>query len=158
MSDDTPDDIEFSPDTPGDDGVLGPEDTLTTDDLSYDPLDTGILPPDRWSPAEKYGNTPEEERRGESLDQLLAEEEPDVDADLDPEDVEDDGDPDEETIPDEWPEGGEPEPRAGRLVAEDEGVHEDVEQEAIARDVGIDGGAAGAEEAAVHVIPEDEVP
>jgi len=153
MSDDTPDDTEDSPDSPGDDGVLGPEDTLTSDDLLYDPLDTGILPPDHWSAAEGFGNTPEEERRGESLDQLLAEEEPDIGADLDLEEGED---PDEDTISDEWPDG--PEPRAGRLVAEDEGAHEDVEQEAIARDVGIDGGAAGAEEAAVHVIPEDQVP
>ncbi|MGW9212261.1 DUF5709 domain-containing protein [Embleya sp. NPDC055664] len=142
MSDDTWDPVEDSPDTPGDDGVLGPEDTLSTDDLSYDPLDTGIVPPDRWSAAERYGNTPEESRRGESLDQLLAEEEPDI--------------ADDDAVSDEW-EGG-PDPRAGRLVATDEGAHEDTESEAIARDVGIDGGAAGAEEAAMHVIPEEEVP
>ncbi len=59
--------------------------------------------------------------------------------------------------------GGEGEPvdaeagtdRAGRLVAPDEGAHGDVTKESVADDVGIDGGAAGAEEAAMHVV-EDE--
>ena len=45
--------------------------------------------------------------------------------------------------------------RAGRLVAPDEGVHTDTTKESVADDVGIDGGAAGAEEAAMHVV-EDE--
>lgn len=64
---------------PEDDGVLDAQDTLESDDLDYDPLEAGISPPDHWSPAESYGNTAEEARRGESLDQLLAEEEPDID-------------------------------------------------------------------------------
>ena len=42
--------------------------------------------------------------------------------------------------------------RAGRLVAPDEGFGEDVEAELVAEDVGIDGGAASAEEAAIHII------
>ena len=41
--------------------------------------------------------------------------------------------------------------RAGRLVAEDEGVRTDTEKDLVATDVGIDGAGAGAEEAAVHV-------
>lgn len=45
--------------------------------------------------------------------------------------------------------------RAGRLVAPDEGAHTDTVSEEVAEDVGIDGGAAGAEEAAVHVIPDE---
>ena len=45
-------------------------------------------------------------------------------------------------------------PRAGRLVAPDEGAHPDEEAEEIATDVGRDGYAASAEEAAVHI--EDE--
>ena len=45
--------------------------------------------------------------------------------------------------------------RAGRLVEEDEGAREDTDSELFARDVGIDGAGASAEEAAVHVIPED---
>ena len=45
--------------------------------------------------------------------------------------------------------------RAGRLVAPDWGFGEDAEAELVAEDVGISGGAASAEEAAVHII-EDE--
>ncbi|MYS49205.1 hypothetical protein GTW46_03850, partial [Streptomyces sp. SID6013] len=45
--------------------------------------------------------------------------------------------------------------RSGRLVAPDEGVRTDTTKETVAQDVGIDGGAAGAEEAAMHVV-EDE--
>ena len=44
--------------------------------------------------------------------------------------------------------------RAGRLVEPDEGVREDVEKDLVATDVGIDGGAASAEEAAMHVVEE----
>lgn len=42
--------------------------------------------------------------------------------------------------------------RAGRLVEPDAGASGDREQDLIADDVGIDEGAAGAEEAAVHVL------
>ncbi len=45
--------------------------------------------------------------------------------------------------------------RSGRLVAPDEGAHEDEESALVAMDVGIDGAAASAEEAAVHVVDED---
>jgi hypothetical protein len=61
-----------------DDGVLDASDTLDGNP-GDDPLDPGVLPPDRWSAGEGYGNTLSEEEAGESLDQLLAEEEPDVD-------------------------------------------------------------------------------
>lgn len=44
--------------------------------------------------------------------------------------------------------------RAGRLVAPDEGAHGDDEAESIGTDVGIDGGAASAEEAAIHLEPD----
>ncbi|WP_420749314.1 DUF5709 domain-containing protein [Rhodococcus sp. O3] len=47
--------------------------------------------------------------------------------------------------------------RAGRLVAPDQGTGEDTESELVAEDVGIDGGGAGAEEAAVHVVDEDDI-
>jgi hypothetical protein len=42
--------------------------------------------------------------------------------------------------------------RAGRLVEPDAGGAGDTEKDLVASDVGIDGGAAGAEEAAVHVV------
>jgi hypothetical protein len=120
-----------------DDGTLDASDTLEGDP-GDDPLDQGIVPPDRWSAGEGFGTTLAEERAGESLDQLLAEEEPDQDPYADP-DLPPDGSLAEE------------EPRSGRLVAEDEGAHPDTEPDLVARDVGIDGGAASAEEAAVHV-------
>ena len=46
--------------------------------------------------------------------------------------------------------------RAGRLVDEDEGLGPDVEKDLVAEDVGIDGAGASAEEAAVHVIDDEE--
>jgi hypothetical protein len=42
-------------------------------------------------------------------------------------------------------------------VAPDQGVREDTEKDAVADDVGIDGGAASAEEAAVHIVDDDSV-
>jgi hypothetical protein len=135
-----------SDELPEDDGVLEPSDSLETDDLSEDPLDTGLLPPDRWSAAERFGSTLSESRVGESLDRRLAEEEPDLDPDA-PED------PDQA-----WPsDGSPPEARAGRLVADDEGSRATTEPDILAHDVGIDGGAASAEEAAVHVVSEDDL-
>ena len=68
-----------------DDGVLDSSDTLEDSEDPYeDPLDPGIEPADKWSAGERFGDTLAEERQGESLDQLLAEEEPDVDPYPDP--------------------------------------------------------------------------
>ncbi len=122
-----------------DDGTLDASDTLEGDP-GDDPLDTGIAAPDRWSAGESFGTTLAEERQGESLDQLLAEEEPDADPYAD-----------DDLATYAIPNDDEPDARSGRLVAEDEGAHPDTEPDLVARDVGIDGGAAGAEEAAVHI-------
>jgi hypothetical protein len=128
-----------------DDGTLDASDTLDGDP-GDDPLDAGIEPPDRWSAGERFGTTLSEERAGESLDQLLAEEEPEPDPYA------------EGDLPQDAPLASDyPEPRAGRLVAEDVGAHPDTEPDLVARDVGIDGGAAGAEEAAVHIQDEADV-
>jgi hypothetical protein len=128
-----------------DDGVLEPSDSLDGDDLTADVLDTGIDAGEGYRGATRYGTTADEERQGESLDQLLAEEEPEPT----PEDewTDEDNPQDDDHTPD---------PRSGRLVAPDEGAHGDEESDSVASDVGIDGGAAGAEEAAVHVIEEDD--
>jgi hypothetical protein len=107
-------------------------DTLTGDD-TQDPLDAGYNPPERESHSWR-GDTAEESSAGESLDDKLAEEEPDVDED-------------DLAAADE-------QPRAGRLVAPDEGAHPDEEADEIATDVGRDGQASTAEEAAMHI--EDE--
>ena len=116
-----------------------------------DPLDRGVAPPERWSAGVRLGDD------RESLDQLLAEEEPDTPFDTD-DDLPEDTDDDEEA--DEYLDGllldDGPDPRAGRLGAEDEGAHPDDEEDLVARDVGVDGGAASAEEAAVRVVEDDD--
>ena len=139
--------------------VQEPADSLTGEpgEAGDDPLDRGVIPPERWSAGIKFGSTADEQASGESLDQLLAEEEPDTPFDLD-DDLPEDDDDDEEA--DEYLDGllldDGPDPRAGPLVAEDEGAHPDDEADLVARDVGIDGGAASAEEAAVHVVEDDD--
>ena len=111
-----------------------------------DPLDRGVIPPEHWSVPMRIAATAPGRESDESLDQLLAEEEPDVDPYA------------EGDLPQDAPLAADyPEPRAGRLVAEDEGAHADTEADLVARDVGIDGGAAGAEEAAVHVEDEADI-
>lgn len=47
--------------------------------------------------------------------------------------------------------------RAGRLVDPNRGIGEDTEKDLIGEDVGIDGAAASAEEAAVHIVPDDYI-
>jgi hypothetical protein len=137
--------------------VLDASDTLDGDP-GDDPLDRGVAAPQRWSAAIRYGDTAGEQQAGESLDQLLAEEEPDV-ADEENDELagdfagdEDAGDEDVDGL---LLDDG-PDPRAGRLVAEDEGAHPDEEADLVARDTGIDGGAATAEEAAMHVVEDDD--
>jgi hypothetical protein len=139
--------------------VQEPSDSLIGDAES-DPLDRGVAPPERWSAAMRFGSTADEQEAGESLDQLLAEEEPDAALDLDDDLPEDGEDGEDEDEADEYVDGllldDGPDPRAGRLVAEDEGAHPDNESDLVARDAGIDGGAASAEEAAVHVVEDDD--
>jgi hypothetical protein len=126
-----------------------------------DPLDRGVVPPERWSGDIRRGG-----EQSESLDELLAEEEPDDTLDAleeeeeeneeeDLEDFDEDDDAGDEDVDGLLVDDG-PDPRAGRLVAEDEGAHPDDEEDLVATDVGIDGGAATAEEAAVHVVEEDD--
>ena len=107
-----------------------------------EPLDEGYSPPEKWSVAEGYGNTPLEEELGESLEQRIAQEEPEPDpyAEDDTEDLDD---------------GEVGDARAGRLIAPDEGAHEDEDSELYAEDAGIDGAGASAEEAAMHIVEDD---
>ena len=127
---------------------MDPAENLTGDGIDLDePLDTSYSPPDRRPAATRWGTTGEEQAAGESLDQRLSEEEPDPTAG--PDDYAEDGGSGED--------GGAAEPRAGRLVAPDEGAHGDTEKDEIARDVGKAGSAASAEEAAVHVVDEDSL-
>ena len=130
-------------DGPEDDGVLEPADSLDSDDLNSDVLDTGVDAGDRYTASNRFGTTADEQSRGESLDEKLSEEVPDVSAESDDED---------EDVPADL--GSERQARAGRLVEPDEGAHEDEEEEVYAIDAGIDGAGASAEEAAIHIINE----
>jgi Family of unknown function (DUF5709) len=125
-------------------------DSLVDNDRLPDPMDEGFSPPEKWSPGEGYGNTPLEEAMGESLDQRIAQEVPEPDPYEEAEAMSVDAI--EGQSVDEVTQVGDA--RAGRLVAPDEGTHTDVERDEVAQDVGIDGAAAGAEEAAVHIIEE----
>jgi uncharacterized protein DUF5709 len=129
-----------------------------TGDPGEDPLDRGLAAPQRWSAGMRYGTTAQEQEDGESLDQLLAEEEPDTAFDAEDdlsEDTAEDEDAADQDVDGLLLDGG-PDPRAGRLVADDEGAHPPSEEDLVARDAGIDGGAAAAEEAAVHVVEDDD--
>jgi hypothetical protein len=132
MSEDTPaTSTDAALNSEGDTDQLPKEDTLTqrgVDDL----LDEGYSPPERPR-SNHFGETALEEIQGESLDQRLAEEEPDIfDA----------------------PDSGASQPdRAGRLVADPDALDGRV-NDTFAEDAGVDGGAASAEEAAVHIVEE----
>jgi hypothetical protein len=132
------------------------DDSLTDNRGLPEPLDEGYSPPEKWSAAQGWGNTPLEEELGTTLEGRLQTEVPEPDPYEQAEAEAQPQDEDGEWIADDQVElAGEE--RAGRLVAPDEGVHVDTEHDQIARDVGIDGAAAGAEEAAVHVVAEDDL-
>jgi hypothetical protein len=104
-----------------------------------DVLDEGYSPPERYSQLIREGEH-------ETLDERLEEEipEPDPYVSDDQDEILDDGEVGEE--------------RAGRLVDPNEGIGPDVEADLVGNDVGIDGGAASAEEAAVHIVTDSERP
>jgi Family of unknown function (DUF5709) len=133
------------------------EDQLTNEDTLNDPegevedeLDRGYSPPESYSAGQGFGNTPYEEATGESLDQRIAQE------DLEPDPyvaAEQGADPDDEAGASDGEVGDR---RAGRLVDVDEGLGEDTEKDLVGDDVGIDGAAASAEEAAVHIVSDQD--
>ncbi len=124
---------------------LQPNDSLEDRGVD-DVLDEGMNPPEREPDHLKH---PE---GGESLEERLDDEEPEVweeaeaEAQAGPDDVVD-GDVGGEV-------GGE---RTGRLMAPDEGAHADVDRDLVAEDEGIDGAGASAEEAAMHTIEDEDV-
>ncbi|MFF2362755.1 DUF5709 domain-containing protein [Streptomyces sp. NPDC058122] len=141
------------PDIREDEGILDPEDTLES--RGSDPFDDGWSPPERPLAVDHLGTTAREQRQGESLDEKLAEERTDPalrdpDEDDESDDLRDDGgEPlDNEVGPD-------PEER---FLALDVGAHDDAEHDMIAEDVGAEGDAEPAEQADVHLIPDDDMP
>jgi hypothetical protein len=152
MTDGEPAGWDYTDDEP-DEGQLSAADTLEDRGLD-DALDEGYSPPERYRGVTAFGVTAAEAARGESLDERLRQEIPDQSlpstgpwyrSDVDEEGVDAEADEffDEAEVGD---------ARAGRLVALDEGLDPDNEADLIGGDVGIDGGAASAEEAAVHIV------
>ncbi len=133
-----------------DDNQLQPEDTLIDRGID-DVLDEGISPPERPYGTGAFSTS-------ETMDQLLSEEEPDPDSrinvlfDAAEQDRSDAAERDAE-FPSRREVGR---VRAGRIIAPDSGFGEDTESELVAEDVGISGGAASAEEAAMHIIEDGE--
>ncbi|MCD9195307.1 DUF5709 domain-containing protein [Streptomyces albireticuli] len=152
MSDDVMGDEVYQParsgrrDHPGD---LDLENALDGD-LYDQVLDAGYSPPERPLGVDHHGTTAREQRERESLGRRLAEEVPEIAM------------PDGDGIGD--VPGGEGEPideevgekRAGRIVATIDAMPPR-RNDVFAFDVGIDGGAASAEEAAMHVVPDEPV-
>jgi hypothetical protein len=114
--------------------VLDPQQSLIDRGVD-DPLDEGYSPPERYSQLIREGEH-------ETLDERLEDEIPEPDPYA----------PQDEEILDDGEVGDE---RAGRLMEPNEGLGPDEESDLVGIDVGIDGGAASAEEAAVHVVPDD---
>ena len=149
-----------------DEDQLQPEDTL--DDRGVDDLlDEGYSPPEHPRGVNAFGTTAAEQRQGESIERRLAHEMPDpANAFEDPDadsytldtytldsDLAGDDDPDDIAAEDDFLRDGEVgDRRSGRLIAPDEGTHEDTEAHMVAYDAGIDGGGSSAEEAAMHII------
>lgn len=106
-----------------------------------DVLDEGMTTPERWSVIERTNEH-------DTIDERISEEEPDPNQSAVPENA----DAFEDFI-DDGEVGGE---RSGRLVDPNEGIGEDVDSELYGTDVGIDGAAASAEEAAVHVVDDHD--
>ncbi|MFE5618867.1 DUF5709 domain-containing protein [Streptomyces sp. NPDC056470] len=121
------------------DGELDPDNALGTP-ATEDMGEPGYSPPDRPRGVTRYGTTVREQREGESLDDRLAQESPDVAAP----DGDDIGDlPDGEGEPVDAESG---QSLAGRLAVPAGGSTTTI----VADDVGPDDGITSAEEAAVH--------
>lgn len=126
---------------------LDTADTLDNRQL-VDVLDEGYSPPERPWAVEDLGTTGSEQLSGETLDGRLARELPE------------NGDPPGDGVGDVSDGDGEPWDsevggvRAGRLTRE---LDLNEPDSMAGEDVGIDGAAASAEEAAMHVIPDSQV-
>ena len=110
-----------------------------------DALDEGYSPPEKPSVLLREGEH-------DTLDARLAEEEPEPDPYALPVEEENLTVRDELENLDDGEVGDE---RAGRLMDPNQGIGPDVEKDMIGEDVGIDAGAASAEEAAMHIVPDE---
>ncbi|MEW2578570.1 DUF5709 domain-containing protein [Streptomyces syringium] len=148
MSDDAMGDEVYQPDRSGtDDPPNDPdlENALEGDGLD-ETLDEGYSPPEKPLAAEHHGTTAREQREGESLEQRLTEEEPDI-APPESDGIGDQAGTNSEALNEEAGNA-----RTGRLVTADDGPPPHTNTTA-ARDIGTDSGAASAEETALHTTP-----
>ncbi len=118
------------------DDQLQQDDTLEDRGID-DVLDEGVVTREGWSAAQGFGNTAAEQHEAGGISHYLEQEEPDGSGGPD---GEDDEYVDDDQVGDE---------RSGRLLADEDG------EDLFVHDVGIDGAAATAEEAAIHVIPDE---
>ncbi len=118
----------------GDNDQLEPSDTLM-DDGSVDPLDEGWIPRDR--PGRHRLETEQEQYVGDSIDERTDQQELEV------------------WENDEVGAGGHEPDRVGRLAAGSPDLAGRSRESVLAKDEGLSGGAASAEEAAVHLMGEE---
>jgi Family of unknown function (DUF5709) len=137
-------------DSADDFGLLPPDESLDSDELGDEIEETGYSPLD-WRPADlSWGFTPREARTREPLSARLAREIPDETEEILGDGIGDTTDTDGEVIDDQVGSV-----RAGRLTwAFPESF--DAEAEYLANDIGIDGGGASAEEAAIHIVVDQD--
>jgi len=134
-----------------DDELLPPDEALDPDELDDDSDETGYSPLD-YRPADlSWGFTPREARTHEPLAARLARELPDEPEEIPGDGIGDAVDTDGELIDDQVGSI-----RAGRLTWSDPDSR-DPHSDYWATDNGIDGGGASAEEAAIHVVVQDEL-
>lgn len=138
--------------TPADElGLLPTEESLDPDEFDEDELDgAGYSPLDHRSGNLSWGLTEREARGHEPLSDRLARELPDVSDEEYGDGLGDAYDTDGELLDDQVGSL-----RAGRLVLTDT-TNLDPQADYWASDVGVDGGAASAEEAAIHVVLDDD--
>lgn len=130
--------------------LLPPEESLDTDELGEDIYEAGYSPLDRRPAELSWGFTHNEARSNEPLSARLARELPDEQEEILGDGIGDAIDTDGEIIDDQV--GA---IRAGRLAwAGQETL--DSASDFWAKDLGIDGGAASAEEAAVHIVVDQD--
>jgi hypothetical protein len=128
--------------------LLEPEESLDSEQTGID-LDEGYSPLESPRELGAWGLTVSEAHTHESLGRRLARELPDVTDRWDGDGIGDSADSDGEPIDDQVGDS-----RAGRLVAYGFDPT-DPTSDYRAHDVGVDGGAASAEEAAMHIISDE---
>ena len=128
-------------------GLLPPDESLDDDELGTDP-DEGFSPAETPWGLSAWGTTAQEAASEEDLRHRLAREEPESDA-IYGDGIGDTSDTDGEPIDNQVGDM-----RAGRLLIADIDAS-DPRSDYWARDIGIDGAGASAEEAAIHIVPDD---